>query len=76
MGAKVSASLAPAYLYSEPYYGRRHFGIIHTGDGWFPEWWRTREKRDIRIAPLTEEDLRHPLIDIIRAHVRELEDPS
>jgi hypothetical protein len=68
----IGERLEFAYLYSAPFHGKRHFGIIHTSDGWVPGWWAKRSELDIRVTPLTAEDLAHPLIDIIRTHVSKL----
>jgi hypothetical protein len=72
---KAGEIIAFAYLYSAPFHGKRHFGIIHTGDGWVPNWWSKRAKLDIRVTPLTRDEIAHPLIDIIRTHAYKLDDP-
>ena len=72
---KPGEIIAFAYLYSAPLHGKRHFGIIHTGDGWLPDWWNDRHERDIRVTPLGSDDLKQPLIDIICKHRRKLDDP-
>lgn len=74
----MSDEIGRAYLYSAPHanlHGARRFGVVHTDFGaWLPDWWRNRQKLDIRITPLSEDDLKLPLIDIVKAHIHELDD--
>jgi hypothetical protein len=66
-----------AYLYSSPFHGKRHIGVVFTRGGeYLPEWWPDRGKRDIMVAELTEDDTRQPLLDIARAHLHRLNAPA
>jgi hypothetical protein len=61
---------APAYLYAEPQLDRTLYGIVYRDH--LPDWWAGRAERGISATPLAAADLAQPLIDIVRAHWREL----